>query len=285
VQTATKFFSVDPDRLTARDEALFFGALRTGNATFKRTDQARLRTIDTALIDCLDRANATIDTALDLGISSGVTTSELATALMQSGRCVRMTGTDRSLAARIVDLPMGCRALVEPTGHVLQYEILGRAMRPWTRRLDYLTGMALARTVVNRTLAPLARAQAVSRQAGNSVALVSPRLAQSDAMRLIEDDITLRNPALIGGFDLIRAANILSRLHFQPGSLLRAVDNTRSYLRGPGAWLLVLRTHGDSDHRGTLFRKGDDGALAVVERWGGGSEIEEMFLDRRGQNT
>ena len=108
----------------------------------------------------------------------------------------------------------------------------------------YTAAMALARTVVNRTLAPLARAQAVSRQAGNSVALVSPRLAQSDAMRLIEDDITLRNPALVGGFDLIRAANVLSRLHFQPGSLLRAVENTRSYLRGPGAWLLVLRTHG-----------------------------------------
>jgi len=285
VQTATKFFSADPDRLTARDEALFFGALRTGNATFKRTDEARLRTVDTALIDCLDRANATIDTALDLGISSGVTTAELAAAIAQSGRSVSMTGTDRSLAAKIVDLPMGCRALVEPTGHVLQYEILGQAMRPWTRRLDYLTGMALARTVVNRTLAPLAREQAVSCQAGNVVALVSPRLAQSDAIRLIEDDITVRNPALVGGFDLIRAANILNRLHFQPASLQRALDNIRAYLRGPGAWLLVLRTHGESDHRGTLFRMGDDGALAVMERWSGGSEIEELFLDGQDQST
>lgn len=285
MQTATKFFSTDPERLTARDEALFFGALRTGNATFKRTDEARLRTVDTALIDCLDRANAPIDAALDLGISSGVTTAELAAAFAQSGRCVSVTGTDRSLAARIVDLPMGCRALVEPTGHVLQYEILGRAMRPWTRRLDYLTGMALARTVVNRTFAPLARVQAVSHKAGEPITLVSPRVAQSDAIRLIEDDITIRNPGLVGGFDLIRAANILNRAHFQSASLLCAINNIRSYLRGPGAWLLVLRTHGDADHRGTLFRMDDDGAFAVVERWGGGSEIEKLFLDERSQST
>lgn len=276
MQTATKFFSAVPGSVTARDEALFFSGLRTGNFTFKRTGEARLCAVDRVLIDCLDRADATIETVLDLGISSGITTVELAAAFAQSGRSVRMTGTDRALAARIVDLPMGCRALVEPTGHVLQYEILGRAMRPWTRRLDYLTGMAAVRSVVNRTLGPLARAS--SRRTGNPVALVSRRLAQSDAMRVIEDDVTVRNPALAGGFDLIRAANILNRHYFEPAELQRAVDNVRSYLRGPGAWLLVLRTHGDADHRGTLFRMSDDGALVVAERWGSGSEVEEMFL-------
>jgi hypothetical protein len=281
VQTASKFFSADPDSVTPRDEARFFGGLRTGNFTFKRTEEGRLRAVDRALIECLDRADARIDTVLDLGISSGITTAELAAAIAQSGRRVRLTGTDRGLAARIVDLPMGCRALVEPNGHVLQYEILGQAMRPWTRRLDYLTGMVVAQKVVDRTLGPLARARGVSPHAGNPVALVSRRLAQSDAMRLIEDDITVRNPALTGGFDLIRAANILNRHYFEPAELQRAVDNVRSYLRGPGAWLQVLRTHGDADHRGTLFRMADDGALVVVERWGGGSEVEEMFLQAR----
>ena len=285
MQTATKFFSAAPERLTARQEAMFFGGLRTGNSTFKRTDEARLRHIDDALIACLDRANAVIDTALDLGISSGITTAELAKALEQSGRSVRLTGTDRSLAARIVDLPMGCRALIEPTGHVLQYEILGRAMRPWTRRLDYLTGMAIARHLVNRTLGPSARAQGTSRNAGVPVTLVSPRLVQSDAMRLIEDDITIFNPAMAGSFDLVRAANILNRHYFEPAALHRAVQAVRSYLRGPGAWLLVVRTHGAADHHGTLFRLGDDGTLAVVQRWGAGSEVEDMFLEATGDQT
>lgn len=281
MQTATKFFSADPSHLTARDEARFFGALRTGNDTFKRTGEARLRAIDEALTECLDQAGATVDAVLDLGISSGVTTIELAEAIRRSGRLVSITGTDRSLAARIVDLPLGCRALVEPTGHVLQYEIWGRAMRPWTRRLDYLTGMAVVRRFVNRTLAPLAfaRARDKTQQPGETVALVSPRLARSDTIQLIEDDITIRNATLVGAFDLVRAANILNRHYFDPASLRRAVENVRSYLRGPGAWLLVLRTHGDSDHRGTLFRVASDGDLEVVRRWGAGSEVEDLFLE------
>ncbi|MET0309796.1 MAG: hypothetical protein ABW023_13900 [Sphingomonas sp.] len=278
MQTASKFFSADPNSVTPRDEARFFGGLRTGNFTFKRTEEGRLRAIDGALLRHLDRENATIETVLDLGISSGITTAELAVALAQSGRSVRMTGTDRAFAARIIDLPMGCRALVEPTGHVLQYEIFGRALRPWTRRLDYLTGMALARKVANRALGPIARTRGASPHAGAPVELVSRRLARLDAMRLIEDDVTIRNPVLAGSFDLIRAANILNRHYFEPAMLQCAVDNVRSYLRGPGAWLLVLRTHGDADHRGTLFQMDDDGTLIVMERWGGGSEVEEMFV-------
>lgn len=278
MQTATKFFSADPGSVTARDEARFFGGLRTGNLTFKRTGEARLRAIDLALIECLDREDARIETVLDLGISSGVTTAELAAAMLQSGRSIRTTGTDRALAARIVDLPLGCRALVEPMGCVLQYEVMGRAVRPWSRRLDYLTGMVVVRNIVNRALGPIARARGTALLAGDTVALVSPRLVQSDAVRLLEDDITIRNPALERGFDLIRAANILNRHYFEPADLLRAVNNVRSYLRGPGAWLLVLRTHGESDHRGTLFRMADDRTLSIVERWGTGSEIEAMFL-------
>jgi len=278
VQTATKFFTTDPDSVTPRDEALFFGGLRTGNSTFKRTSEARFRAVDRALIECLDRANATIDTVLDLGISSGVTTLELTAAIARSGRSVRTTATDRLLAARIVDLPMGCRALVEPGGHILQYEILGRAMRPWTRRLDYVTGMVIVRKLANHALGPLARAQAASSRFGSSVTLVSPRLTRSDTMRLIEDDITVRNSALTRGFDLIRAANILNRHYFEPAELRSAVENVRSYLRGPGAWLLVLRTHGDADHHGSLFRMRADRTLAVEMRWGEGSEIEDMFL-------
>jgi len=89
VQTATKFFSVDPDRLTARDEALFFGALRTGNATFKRTDQARLRTIEQGLplvraantgISAIIDSYGRIETSLDLGLE-GVLEGQLPKAL------------------------------------------------------------------------------------------------------------------------------------------------------------------------------------------------------------
>lgn len=278
MQTASDFFATDPEQLTARDEALFFGRLKTGNATFKKTAHGRLRTIDEALVVQLDRAQARVDRVLDLGISSGITTVELAEVLRRSGRSVSVTGTDRALEALLVDLPLGCRALVEPNGHVLQYEVLGRAVRPWTRRLDYVTGMALARGLVNRVLGPPARARAAERATAASVTLVSPRLSRSVGVELAEDDVTRSNPRFVDGFDLVRAANILNRHYFDADALERAVGNVKSYLRGPGAWLLVVRTHGESDHHGTLFRMNAAHGLDVIERWGEGSEVEALVL-------
>lgn len=283
VQTASAFFAADPATLTAREEALFFGRLKTGNATFKRTAHGRLRMIDEALVAQLDRAGARVDRVLDLGISSGITTVELAEALGLSGRSASVTGTDRSLEAFLVDLPMGCRALVEPNGHVLQYEVLGRAVRPWTRRLDYVTGMALARSLLNRMLGPVARARTAHRAIAASVALVSPRLSRSVGVELAEDDVTRSNPRFVGGFDLVRAANILNRHYFDADALERAVGNVKSYLRGPGAWLLVVRTLGATDHHGTLFRMNAAHGLDVVERWGQGSEVEALVLQSRQQ--
>ncbi len=281
MQTASAFFAADPASLTAREEALFFGRLKTGNATFKRTAHGRLRMIDEALVVQLDRAAARVDRVLDLGISSGVTTVELAEALGRSGRSVSVTGTDRALEAFLVDLPMGCRALVEPNGHVLQYEVLGRAVRPWTRRLDYVTGMALARTLVNHMLGPVARARTAQRAIASSVALVSPRLSRSVGVELAEDDVTCSNPRFVGAFDLVRAANIVNRHYFAADALERAVGNVKSYLRGPGAWLLVVRTLGATDHHGTLFRMNAARGLDVVERWGQGSEVEALVLQSR----
>lgn len=116
---ASAFFSAAPEDITARDEARFFGLLKTANNTFKRTEPARLAKIDAALIASLATYRCRIDTVLDLGISSGVTTLELMTALRAAGHRAQVTGTDRSLRAQLVPLPLGCHALVEPGGHVL----------------------------------------------------------------------------------------------------------------------------------------------------------------------
>lgn len=276
MQTAATFFATPPERISALDEARFFGGLKTGNDTFKRTEPGRLAAIDAALLTTLAEAGARIDTVLDLGMSSGTTTAELTAALRGGGHAARMTGTDRSIAAYMVDLPMGCRALIEPGGHVLQYEILGRPLRPWRRRLDYVNGMAVVRGLANMALG---RAAAEGpRDPAREVALVSPRLRAVEAVSIVEDDITRTNPAFVGAFDLVRAANILNRHYFTPDDLAKGIANARRYMRGPGSWLLALRTHGLADHRGTLFRMNETGALAVVTRYGSGSEIEDLLL-------
>jgi hypothetical protein len=242
---ASAFFSAAPEDITARDEARFFGLLKTANNTFKRTEPSRLERIDSALIASLAAYRCRIDTVLDLGISSGVTTLELMTALRAAGHHARVTGTDRSVRARLVPLPHGCRALVESGGHVLQYEVWGRAIRPWKRRLDRWTGMTLARALVEWRLREPAMARAAS-GAGEEVVLLTPRLGRSNAFRWVEDDITHRRESLTGRFDLVRAANLLNRHYFEPPALRDAVANAIAYLSGPGAWLLVLRTHGAS---------------------------------------
>lgn len=278
---ASAFFSAAPEDITPRDEARFFGLLKTANNTFKRTGASRLARVDAALIAALANHGCRVETVLDLGISSGVTTLELMTALRAAGHPAHVTGTDRSLRARLVPLPHGCRALVEPCGHVLQYEVLGRAIRPWERRLDRWTGMTLARALIEWHLREPAIARAASGK-GKEVALLTPRLRGSGTFQWREDDITHRNEALTGRFDLVRAANLLNRHYFEPAVLRGAVANAIAYLSGPGAWLLVLRTHGAADHRGTLFRMDDAMRLSVVDRFGPGSEVEQLVLELGG---
>jgi len=277
--TASRFFSMPPERVTQRDEARFFGALKTGNDTFKRTEHGRLAAIDAWLIRHIRASGAVPRSALDIGISSGVTTVDLVTALEQAGYPVRFTGIDRSLEARLVDVAPLCRVLLEPNGHILQYEVAGRAIHPWRRRLDYADGMILLRGLLHRWLDARAR-RSLARDGGKQVLLVSPRLGGSAAVDLMESDITLSDPRLTGRFDLVRAANILNRHYFDPPSLQRAIVNVRSSLRGPGAWLLVVRTLEDGSHHGSLMRMEQGGGLAVVARCGNGSEVEPLFTDQ-----
>lgn len=278
---ASTFFSVAPERITARDEARFFNLLKTGNNTFKKTQRSRLAAIDEALVARLAASDSRIGETLDLGISSGITTLELLERMKAAGHPIRMTGTDRSVRARIVALPFGCRALVEPDGHVLQYEVLGQAVRPWERRLDRWTGMRYIRRLIDGWLRKRAVRDALS-GLGDEVALISPRLRHVEAFHWLEDDIVRRSPALIGRFDLVRAANLLNRHYFAPDDLRKAVANAISYMNGPGAWLLILRTHGAADHHGTLFRMSDAGYLTVVERYGSGSEVEDLVMELAG---
>ncbi|MCD2317011.1 hypothetical protein LQ954_12720 [Sphingomonas sp. IC-11] len=271
--TATQFFGRPLERVSKRYEARFFGSLKTANATFKRTEAGRMAAVDAQVVRRLAASGSRITELLDLGISSGTTTIELINALRQAGQLPRVTGTDRLIHANLVSLPWGCRALVEPGGHVLQYDVFGAPIRPWRRRLDYVTGMAALGNATNRLLGP----HVTHAPAGTPVALVSPHLARMKNVTLIEDDVTRLNPGLIGRFDLIRAANLLNRHYFSAEEMAKAVANVRTYLRGPGAWLLVVRTHNAADHHGTLSRVAANGELEVVERYGAGSEVEDLF--------
>jgi hypothetical protein len=248
--------------------------------TFKKTGGGRFQDLDAALVRHLAEAPPCIGELLDIGISSGITTLELDAALVKAGHALRVTGTDLSLDAFIVPVMRGWRALVDGSGHPLQYDMGGHSVRPWRRRLDWFDGMVVVRSLVNRVGKPRARRSLATNRIIKQVQLLSPRLARRQDITVIRDDVTVENPSLAGRFDVIRAANILNLDYFDTPTLRRALANVTSYLSGPGALLLVARTLADDEHHGTLFQVVEQGdGFRILDRYGVGSEVEALVLE------
>jgi hypothetical protein len=163
--------------------------------------------------------------------------------------------------------------LSDRDGAALQYDVLGHALRPWRRRLDYLTGYAVLGALANlvyRLSGP---------GASTEIHLVSPPVADESGIELLEDDLTRPNPpALKGRFDLVRAANILTPGTFTRAQLATMLATVRERLAGPGALLLVCRTDQKGVNDASLFSLGADGGFSVEFRLGAGSEIEDLVL-------
>ena len=277
--TASRFYALPVAHIGVDTEARFFGSIKAADGTFKRTAAGRFAEVDRQLVEQFRVAGARINSVLDIGVSSGITALELFEALVSAGHQAQLTGTDRLVDASILTLYRGCRALVDANGFPLQYDIAGRPVRPWLRRLDFVTGAALARPILDRLLRRRIRQVREQRgHAGHSVKLVTPRLTDADSFEILSDDIMALNPAFLGRFDLVRAANILNRHYFGEARLRIALSHVRRYLRGPGTWLFIVRTHGEDEHHGTLFRMNSAGTLDPIHRFGRGSEVEHLAM-------
>jgi hypothetical protein len=280
VLKASSLFFRDPADLGRKSELDFFSSIKLSNGTFKHTYGGRYEELNRELVRLLVRSGADVDRVLDVGVSSGTTTLELLDDLREAGFSPRITATDLFLEAYLVPLYPLCRALVDGDGFPLQYELFGAAVRPWLRRRDYADGMVVARWLANRICGRRAREVLRRGEDVRPVRLISPRLANHPDVEILQDDIFEHNPALAGRFDLVRAANILTRYYFGEEQLRRGIAHLRSYLAGPGALLLVARTyHGRQDSHGTLFELMPDRRLRAVRRFGQGSELESLMVE------
>lgn len=277
--TASDFFRTgnfifDPDI-----EAAFYATLKMRNGTFKRTRASRFDEIEHAIRGVLAGRAATIRNILDVGVSTGITTAEFADFLSSTGAAADIVATDLYVDAYIVEPFQGLRILADHDGWPMQYDLGGKAIRPWIRRLDYLTLAFIPRMLAKMYFQR--QAAALIRQGKHkAVRLISPRLVNRADIKLIEDDILARSDAFLHSFDLIRAANILNRDYFTERSLRRAVGNIHSYLRGPGALFLITRTDASGRNAGTLFEIDDDLMFRAIKQVGGGSEIEKWIVER-----
>ncbi|HEX3953422.1 MAG TPA: class I SAM-dependent methyltransferase [Stellaceae bacterium] len=273
VLAAAKFFT--PGFMpTPEQEAAFFSSLRLGNGVFKTTADRRLDDLNALMFGEWAKTGFRPSRVLDVGVSSGVSSVEWIEALRAAGFDASMLATDLSLHGYLLQLAPLYRVLADAAYAPLQHAIFGVPLRPWRRRIDYLTGMAVVSAALNTLFGALRRRAAAS---GQGVLLVSRRAQDNPHLEFAQEDI-LAPPSADRRFDAIRAANILNLEYFAEPQLRSAVAGLKQRLAGAGSYLAINRTHQDGSNRGSLFRLGEDGRFRCVARLGDGSEIERLVL-------
>lgn len=266
---AYTYFKAPIQTLTSDTESQFFSAIRLANGTFKTTSSARMTELDMLTAKLVRARNWRRPAIIDLAVSSGVTTADLVETMISNGVKPTVTATDVQINAAIYVIAPGLRVLTDMSGSALQYELFGLGIRPWSRRLDFLTGYFVLRKAVQCVAGRLAKKHLMNVKLVSRVRAASAQIA----VDLVEDDLTKRNPHFERRFDVVRAANVLNLSYFAPTLLQTMIENLKAYARKPGGLLVINRTHSDGTNHGTIFEISNNG-INVLERVGSGSEVE-----------
>jgi hypothetical protein len=296
VPTARQLFfpAVPHDPVTLEGlEKTFFGSIQQRNGTYKYTYANRLDDLNDLVAALLpsDRPLRLMDVAA----SSGITTLDWANSLDRLGIRYTMTAGDINVTAYLLSVGKYLHALVDGTGHPLQYDIFGHAVPnpPARRKIPfYLPWILLFKSAIALNFERCLRSSTLGashehpkRKIGcRAVTLVSPRLLTNNHIEIIEDDI-LTNRTIAGRYHAIRAANILNRSYFDEPALVAILENLRQRLV-EGGLLIVCSTAGDlcddpsasiANHGTVLTLRGDH-RFEVSGRLGRGSVLEELLL-------
>jgi hypothetical protein len=264
------------ERELQEQEDLFFHSIQLRNGTFKTTRHRRLDDLND-LVQGLLPAERPLR-IMDVAVSSGVSTAEWLIQLERAGIECNMLAGDAVVEAFLVSIG-DLRALTDKTGHLMQLDIGGKAVRlPPPRRRDrvrYLAHVLLmkAATRLFDLRAPTQRRLGVTCRPLN---LLSPSLNGLPQLRAVEDDI-LFNVSFARRFHVLRAANILNLAYFDRATLQRMLVNLRGRLV-PGGLLIVCRTNEAGINNASVFTLGEDGRLALTARLNQGSEITDLVL-------
>ena len=262
-------------------EDLFFHSIELRNGTRKTTRHRRLDDLN-ALVQKLLPPQRPLE-IMDVAVSSGVSTAEWLIELERAGIPCRMLAGDAVVNAFLISLGPNLRALSDRTGHLMQLDIKGEAVRmPPPRRRDrirYLPHMLLMRAATH--LFDLGSSnRPVQHRLGATcrpLTLMSPSLNRLPQLRAVEDDILL-NRDYARRFHVLRAANILNLAYFDTATLQRMLRNLRARLL-PGGLLIVCRTNDAEVNNASVFTLQEDGRFTLTARLNEGSEIEHLVMD------
>lgn len=246
-------------------EERFFGLLRLPNGTWKTTYPRRLDDVNAELLQLLPR-NRPLE-AMDVGISSGVSTLEWSEQLSAEGFSHKLVGADLLVEGQLVSWGDSMAVLFDDSGRVPLLLEAGPILRPALseRRSERAAWRILGPLL--RLLAPLGRRRPLP--------LVVPELREREEVELVRDDITVPG-RFAGRFDVIRAANLVQPAYFDEAMLRRIVADLRDRLRD-GGFLVLCRTTAERENRATIFRR-HGGCFTAEASLNGGSEIAELVL-------
>ncbi len=253
---------------SASEEAAFFASLHHSNGTARMTSSGRLTDINAAIARYLPVGSCL--EALDVGISSGITTVEWLISLEGLGHKCAMTAFDRVLRARLYRFGR-IEVLAETRGRTLLIHTGHRAFtRPTQKIARSRNRLVRAAFRVGDVLAWLCRGVG----AGCEVRLVSARLRSRPEIRLVEHDLFNPAPEWMGRFHLVRVANLLNRGYFSEPILCVGLRNASNWVK-QGGLLVVAQTEPNGQNHATMFRREATG-LRAIHRLGSGSEVETL---------
>jgi hypothetical protein len=277
------------ERQLEEREDLFFHSIELRNGTRKTTCHRRLDDLNSLVHEHLPPQRPL--EIMDVAVSSGVSTAEWLIELERAGVECRMLAGDAVVDAFLISLGPRLRALIDRTGHLMQLDLAGEAVRvPPPRRRDrlrYFHYMLLMKAAARLfDLGVRERAQNRLQAGGRTqrrfgatclpLTLMSPSLGQLPQLRAVEDDI-LVNTSYTQRFHVLRAANILNLAYFDTATLERMLRNLRSRLL-PRGLLIVCRTNDEGVNNATVFMLEKDGRFTATAHLNEGSEITELVL-------
>jgi hypothetical protein len=267
-------------------EKSFFKSLCMPNGTHKTTAAARLKDVDELIAGYLEnRKNVRL---LDVGISSGVTTLELLNTLESRGIHLSGIGVDICVRAFMRSFP-GVDILHDARGNVLQvatpFFARGRPHPSQKSLRSKLLGVGIDMLEAGPVKKWLANCK-LSRP----LYLVTQGLLERKDFEVVEHDVTVSKVAWNDSFDLIRAANMLSRAYFSPSVVAVVVKNLTSWLRQDGLLVICGTAETDGKNDGSVYRKRNAPPwLQLVHSLRQGYEldalIQEMFCNRCGESS
>lgn len=264
------------------DEFRFFSSIKLKNGVTKTTDRNRMRDVDSWFYGFLP--NGKVQTLLDVGISSGITTVELCELFEANKAEYRVTGMDSDLTAFLLIFPDGKSVLTDKSGNPIHFEIGGKGF-------GYVKGTNVSHRVERALLklrsgfftnfrldGDLETIEKFTEKNGveiHRIQLVCREIRENPSIKLLEESIFAENSG--EKYSAIRAANILNKGYFTDAQLADALGKLKNRLETKG-FLLVCRTNIEGQNNATLFTLTEENKFALAGRFGEGSEIEDLVF-------